>query len=377
MARTAWPAASIRAVRSTLKAGKALLAAVLALGATAASAGAAKTSFGADLRAHANDPAVCGEGFFPTFLASPSCTWLSGAPGVSFYAPASGTVTAVRVRAGALGGQMQVIVMRSLYENRAGDPEHPYFTCCFVEAYGPVFEAKAGAVTTVTSSLPMTEQPTPPLSDVTTKAAGDLLAISVLSPNVPIPALIDEKSRDAGFYPAPASSTQAVPGLAPLSASANPEGAEMLMNADFETRPEAGTPVGVGGGAPAGEALNPIALARGPSAAVAFTKVSIRVRRGVAAIPLECLALDCAGSLSLQSVRAAGAARTGKKRLQPASYGTARFSLKAGTTGIVRVKLNAAARRTLKRRHRLVGRASVRFTSGGAAPISVPITLKK
>ncbi|MBA3807050.1 MAG: hypothetical protein H0X28_01450 [Solirubrobacterales bacterium] len=371
-------------MRSTLKAGKALVAAVLALGATATSAGAAQTSFGADLRAHADDPAVCGEGFFPTFLASPSCTWLSGGPGVSFYAPASGTVTAVRVRAGALGGQMQVLVMRSLYENKAGDPEHPYFTCCFVEAYGPVFEAKAGAVTTVTSSLAMTEQPTPPLSDVTTKAAGDLLAISILSPNVPIPALIDEKSRDAGFYPAPTPSTQAAPGPAPLSASASPEGAEMLMNADFETRLEAGVPSGAGGsapsgggGAPAGEALNPIALARRPSAAVAFTKVSILVRRGVAAIALQCLALDCAGSLSLQSVRTGGAARTAKKRPQPVSYGTARFSLKAGAVGNVRVKLNAAARRTLKRRHRLVVRASVRFTSGGVAPISVPITLKK
>jgi hypothetical protein len=367
-------------VSRTWRAPIAALAAALALGGAPASAGAARTSFGADLGVEANDPAICGEGFYPSLIPSPSCTWFSGAPGASFYAPASGTVTAVRVRAGAVGGKMQVVVMRSLYENRAGDPEHPNFTCCFIEAYGPVFEARANAVTTVAGALAMTEQLTPPPTDVTTKAVGDFLAISVLAANVPIPAFIDERSQDGGFYPAPTPQTAPAPSPAPLGASASPEGAEMLINADFETlpaAPPAGQVAPPAGGASPGPVLNRFALARRPSAALALTKLAIAVRAGIATVPLQCLALDCSGTLSLQSARAAVVARVRHRTLRSLSYGRAHFSLKAGTTGRVRVRLSRAARGLLKRHARLGVWANIRFSSGGAAPSSVRITLRR
>ncbi len=364
-----------------LRAGIAAAVVVFACAATPVAALAARTTFGADLSAQANDPAICGEGFFPSFTSSPSCTWFSGAPGASFYAPASGTVTAVRVRAGAVGGPMQVVVLRSLYENKAGDPEHPYFSCCFVEAYGPVFEAKANSVTTVASALAMTEEPTPPQTDVTTQAVGDFLAISVLSANAQVPALIDEKSKDGGFYPAPTPATLAAPSAVPLSVSASPEGAEMLLNADLETRPDTGL-TGGGGGQPAGgsvpgAAANPIAAARRPAAAVALAQVVIVVRGAIATIPLQCLARDCAGSLRLQSTRAAFTARIRGKRAKPVSYGMAHFSLKAGTTGRIKVKLSAGARKLLAKGKRLSAWANIRFSTGGVAPSSVRITLRR
>ena len=365
-----------------LRAGIAAAAVVCVFVATSAAAQAAQTTFGADLSVEVNDPAICGEGFFPSFTSSPSCTWFSGAPGASFYAPASGTVTAVRVRAGAVGGAMQVVVMRSLYENKAGDPEHPNFSCCFIEAYGPVFEAKANAVTTVASALAMTEEPTPPQADVTTKAVGDFLAISVLSPNVQIPAYIDEKSKDGGFYPAPTRGTLPAPSAAPLSVSASPEGAEMLINADLETPPQAAPiePVGArapGGGVIPGAALNPFALARRPNAAVALAQVAVVVHGAFAAIPLQCLALDCDGSLSLQSTRAALVARLRAKHRKSISYGAARFSLKGGTTGRVKVKLSAAASKRLAKGKRLSAWANIRFSTGGVAPSSVRVTLRR
>jgi hypothetical protein len=354
---------------------------VFALAATTVAAPAAQTTFGADLSAEANDPAICGEGFFPSLTPSPSCTWFSGAPGASFYAPASGMVTAVRVRAGAVGGAMQVVVMRSLYENKAGDPEHPYFTCCFVEAYGPVFDAKAKSVTTVASALAMTEEATPPQEDVTTKADGDFLAISVLSPNAQIPAFIDEKSKDGGFYPAPTPTTLPAPSAAPLSVSASPEGAEMLINADLETRPETGSTGGGGGqpstGSVSGVPLNPIASARRPAAAVAIAQIAIVVNGAVAAIPLQCLARDCAGTLRLQSARPALTARVRAKHAKPISYGMAHFSIKAGTTGRVKVRLSAAARKRLAKGKRLSAWANIRFSTGGVAPSSVRITLRR
>ena len=297
-------------------------------------------------------------------------------------------MTAVRVKAGAVGGRMQLVVMRSLYENKAGDPEHPYFTCCFVEAYGPIFEAKANAVTTVASALAMIEEPTPPQSDVTTKAAGDFLAISILAPNVPIPAFIDERSKDGGFYPSPTPATLAVPSATALSISASPEGAEMLMNADLET-PVGAAPTGSGpgvapggrggDGAAPGTATNPFALTRSPAAALALVKTAIAVHGGLATIPLQCLARDCAGTLSLQSRRSALTAR--RRGRGPAarslSYGKARFSLKAGSAGRVKVRLSAKARGLLRKRRRLLLWANIRFSAGGGAPASLRLTLRR
>jgi len=158
----------------------AAVGAALAVAAGApASAGAA--TFGTDLSNSPNNTATCGQGYLGSYVGSPSCMYFSGAPGPTPYAPASGTVTAVRVRVGPVTGPMQIVVLRSLYQNKAGDPGHPYFACCFVERYGPIFEPQANTVTTVQTNLPMTEEPTPGPNDFTTNAAGDFLALSVLA----------------------------------------------------------------------------------------------------------------------------------------------------------------------------------------------------
>lgn len=366
-----------------------IAATVLALSVAAApeAAGAAITSFGADLTAEANDPAVCGEGFYPTFVASQSCTWASGAPGASFYAPASGTVTAVRVRVGAVSGPMQVVVMRSIYQNRAGDPEHPYFSCCFVESYGPVFQPSPGTVTTVASSLAMTEQPTPPPSDVATKAIGDFLAISVLAPGVPLPAFIDEQSSDAGFYPSPTPAGLTAPSLSPLIASATPTGAEMLLDADLQTPPgpvpqPVGSPSGAGGGGGGGGSTaapprNAPARVRRAAPAIALVAAAITVPGATVAVPLQCLAAACTGTLALESMRPARLARTRRSAARQQIFGTARFALRAGASATVTVRLRPAARRMLRRRGRLGAWATVTFSGGVAAPSSEPITLRR
>jgi hypothetical protein len=59
------------------------------------------------------------------------------------------------------------------------------------------------------------------------------------------------------------------------------------------------------------------------------------------------------------------------------SYGVASFSLKAGTTGKVKVKLNSAGRRLLRAHRTAKIWATVAFSSGGGAPKSVRITLKR
>jgi hypothetical protein len=217
----------------------AVVAGAIALLASAP-AGAGATTFGADLNNVPNNPTTCGEGISPFITApmgSPSCMYFSGAPGPSSYAPASGTLTAVRVRVGATTGPMQVVILRSLYQNKAGDPGHPYFACCFVERYGRIFTPQANTVTTVATNLPVTEEPTPAADDFSTNAAGDFLALSVLAPNVPIPAFGDGQSGFAGYYPAPSEATSPAPGPTPLTAATDGFGAQVLISADLSREP--------------------------------------------------------------------------------------------------------------------------------------------
>lgn len=358
----------------------AVVAGMLALLACApASAGA--VTFGANLGNAANNPTTCGEGIFPYFSApmgSPSCMYFSGAPGPSSYAPASGTITAVHVRVGAVTGPMQAVVLRSIYQNKAGDPGHPYFACCFVERYGPIFTPQANTVTTVATSLPVTEEPTPAADDFTTTAAGDFLALSVLAANVPIPAFGDGQSGYSGYYPAPSQGSTPAPSPNPLTAATDGFGAQVLISADLETGGGAGggPPASPGGAPTPGPAPPPAALP-----AVTLPKLTIPVKNGTATVPIRCLLVDCAGVLNLQSGQPAGTASVASKRKAKKpkliSYGTAAFSLKAGATGKVKVKLNAAGRKLVKAHRQVKVWANVRFSAGAGKAKSTRVTLER
>jgi hypothetical protein len=322
--------------RRTLPSSLALLALItvlagLGLGASRADA----VTFGADLGAAADNPATCAS------LSSASCTFFSGAPGPGFYAPGSGTVRTVRVKVGPVTGPMQIVVMRSLYQNKAGDPGHPYFACCFVERYGPTFTPAASAVTPVAASLPMVEDPTPPPADTVTNARGDFLALSVLAPNVPIPANFDNASGYSGFAPAPSPATTPAPSPNPILASSSGFGYHILMSADLDTG---------AGGAPnsPGAAISPLAIASGG-----------QLLGTTASIPLTCaLTTACDGVLKLTN---RGVAQAAKAKLR--AYGRKRFSIPAGKRRSVKVRLNAAGRRKLGRRSTLTLVATAKIGS--------------
>jgi hypothetical protein len=98
-------------------------------------------------------------------------------------------------------------------------------------------------------------------------------------------------------------------------------------------------------------------------------------------VPIQCLAVNCAGVLNLQSAQLAGVASTAStkkaKQRKLVSYGTASFSLKANTTGKAKVKLDAAGRKLVKAHRTVKVWANVRFTAGGGKPKSTRITLKR
>jgi hypothetical protein len=343
-----------------------------------ASAGAA--SFGADLSQPANSTATCGDQLqaFPTNPIAGSCMWFSVGGNESFYGlAASGTVTAVRVEVGPVTGPMQVVVVRGYYENTT-TPGKPFLACCIMQQYGPTFTPQANGVTTVPTSLAMREDPTPAPDDTSTIAVNDQLALAVLSPEVPVPASLTgggpTLKADFGWYPAP--SQAGVPAPSPNVDQYNWDfsGYQILMNADFET----------GGGAAPAAGGGPAAVP-GPTATLLPTinlpKLTIPVKGNTATVPIQCLVVDCTGTLNLQSAPQAGAARASstKKPKKPkiVSYGTAKFSLKAGTTGKVKVKLNTAGRKLVKAQRKAKVWANVLFSSGGGKPKSARVTLKR
>jgi hypothetical protein len=234
---------------------------------------------------------------------------------------------------------MQILVMRSLYQNNLLDPGHPFFACCFVERYGPIFTPAANAITTVPTALPMVEDPIPPPGDGITNARGDFLALSVLDPNVPIPASFDNASVYSGFAPAPDPQNTPAPSPNPILPVVNGFGYHMAMSADLV--------VGTGGGDDI-----PVAVATGG-----------QLVGSTAAIPVTCvLTTACEGRLRLTNVPAARQTAVSRAK----TYGKARFSIASGATAVVSVRLNAVGRRKTRRLSSVTLLASAKVGSGVA-----------
>jgi hypothetical protein len=96
------------------------------------------------------------------------------------------------------------------------------------------------------------------------------------------------------------------------------------------------------------------------------------VAGGTATVVLRCAAgANCTGTLSIQSQ-----ARAASRKRRPLSYGTAAFSVTAGKTQPLAVKLSSAGKRALGRRRTLHAYLVATLT-GATATTSAPITLRR
>jgi hypothetical protein len=182
-----------------------------------------------------------------------SCIWIhvptpaevaaAGGANISLEPPGTGTVTQVRVGVGATTGPMQVVVMRSLYENTT-TPGRPNDACCFPVARSQAFTPQANSITTVPVDLPVTEDPTPPPEDTTTIADFDTLGLAVLEPQVPVPLYF------TGDYSAPADFlwNTSTPSTVTPGFYSDTGGFFVAMNADWTAAAPGGAGPGGGGG---------------------------------------------------------------------------------------------------------------------------------
>jgi hypothetical protein len=161
-------------------------------------------------------------------------------------------------------------------------------------------------------------------------------------------------------------------------------GFKVLMNADFTPAEENTTPPGQTPTRPTPPAPPLRPGPTGPAAPLIFPasipNLTIPVNNNTATIPIQCAIINCAGLITLQNTQQANIAsiaKKGKKKPKIINYGSASFSLKAGSTEKIKVKLNSAGRK-LTRSHKTVKVwANIHLTSGSGTPKSTQVTLKR
>jgi hypothetical protein len=210
----------------------ALAAAFLALALPLASAGAA--TFGADLSVAPNVNFDCQVtppvGGFQVPSGADTCTWwttgrLSDTSQGHVVPYGGGTITRARVRVGPVTGPMQFVVMRSLrHPQSLADP-----ACCFPVGASEVFTPAPNSITTVPMNVRVRHD-TDPASGINNY---DHIAISVLAPDVPIPAYYTgDQSLSAptggAFYPHYTPGTERTTGMFGVV------GFQTLINADLD-----------------------------------------------------------------------------------------------------------------------------------------------
>ena len=195
-------------------------------GSSGTSSGGQPVTFGSDVSQAPSSTYRCSDGYpiqinpsFPQpFDASgaQSCTLLTFLPPQG-PSPGSGTAVSANIRVGDITGPMRFVRMRILFQNGVGPK------CCSLEQYGETFTPQASAATNIALGFSMLEESIPPPSDLTTIAANDLIALEVLSPNVPIP----------GFWPSNGGAVANIANylwLPSLSSANTPAPSHVLLN---------------------------------------------------------------------------------------------------------------------------------------------------
>ena len=305
----------------------------------------AATPFGTNLNRPADNTVTCSQINF--LLPSTTCSAESVnlLTGESPIPPVGdGVVTRVRVRVGPVTGPMQVVVEEALRQDNPGDPGHPIYACCKAIDASRVFTPAPNAVTAVNVNLPVKQSATPEESGY---YVDDHLSLSVLNPNVPIPASTDPNASVEVWFPAWRVGDE-------RAGFSGTSGADVLLNADWD-------PIGAGAGAAA--------------AVLRLADNVARVRSGRARISLLCqLATACEGTLALQNQQVARQRPLLRAAKRPKTYAQTKFSIAASATETVKAKLNRAGKKLLKRHQRV--KVWMNITLDGSSATVPPLKLK-
>ena len=319
-----------------------LLAAV-AVSMVAAGSAAAAVTFGADLNRAPDVTTRCTDFFYFGDKSTCSAESVNLVTGESAFPPlGEGIVSTVRVRVGPTTGPMQIVVEEALRKDNPADPGHPTYACCKAIAASQVFIPAPNAITAVAVNFLVKQSPAPEESGY---YVDDHLSLSVLDPNVPIPANTDPNASVCMWFPAWRVGEE-------RAGCYGTSGATVLMNADWD-------PIGGGGSA---------------NAAVALAGAAARVSGGQALIALVCnLTRACDGRLLLQNQQGKVAAAALASPKRQVTYAKASFSIGAGKSETIEAKLKKAGKRLLENRKSAKVWLNIELDDGTAV---APVKLK-
>jgi hypothetical protein len=309
----------------------------------------------------------------------PDCTWyqsgvFGAAPGNTLTGgvPADGRITNIAIKAGATPARLRFVLLRQLV--REGQS-----SCCFFVSETPEVQPQPNAVTNFPVDISV-ERNTNPDTGIITQ---DWIGISGVSGtgNLPIVAgptqhtqFTNGKPATAFMYPRLGTQPGDSGGGRPDRAFSD---AEILMQWTWTNDPA--TPPGTPAAAPGQPVVTAPTVPIAPPANTDTRPAPLAIpgrllfaTDGVVPLSMRCLlSTDCAGTATLRTVPPAGgavAARLG------ALYGRAAVRIRAGRTARVKVKLNAAGRRALRRRRSL--RLVATVTVAGQAAVTRNVTVK-
>ena len=179
-------------------------------------------SFGANLSRAPDNPTPC-NAFFGHPTCSVNFSSLTGTE-TGFPPVGRGVITRVRVRVGPVTGPMQVVVEQALRADNPASPGKPTYACCQAIRTSQVFTPAPNAITAVNVNLPVRQDIAP--DPQTGYYVDQHLALSILAPNVPIPAATNPNGAYNIWFPAWAPGDER---CCPYGGT----GATVLMNADW------------------------------------------------------------------------------------------------------------------------------------------------
>lgn len=166
----------------------------------AAPAQSAALTFGANLSRVPDNTTACNQILIFQQVSTCSISSSDITTGEGMHPPVGrGVITRVRVRVGPVTGPMQVVVEQALRADNPSDPGHPTYACCQAIRVSQVFTPQANSTTAVRVNLPVRQDIAP--DPKTGLYVDQHLALSVLAPNVPIPAASSPNAGYSIFFP--------------------------------------------------------------------------------------------------------------------------------------------------------------------------------
>lgn len=318
------------------------------------------------------------------FLAYPSndpdCTWyqsgvFGAAPGTTLTGavPADGRITNIAIKAGPTPARLRFVLLRQLV--REGQS-----SCCFFVSESPEVQPQPNVVTNFPVDIAV-EHNTNPDTKIITQ---DWIGISGVSGtgNLPIVAGNTQHTQFTNGKPATAFMYPRLGTQAGDSGGGRPDrafsDAEILMQWTWTNDPAtpAGTPPTAPGQpvvtGPSTPTSPPATTDTRPAPLTIPGRLPLFATNNIVPFDVKCLlTTTCNGTATLRTrPPTAGAAAVRLGTL----YGKATLKIKAGKTAKIKVKLNAAGRRALNRKHTLKLVASV--TVAGRPAVTKSVTVK-